>query len=135
MHKYDGKRVAKAITRGRAAARILGLVMASMAVAGSAQAGVALSATIIGLSISSATNLQGQSGFVIVYLSGTESNPPGCQTSSIPAFAVNAGTTAGAAIIAQLIATQAQGRAISVTGTGECTLTPGIEDLYSTTVN
>lgn len=115
--------------------RIAAAAIAMMVAAGSAQAGSVSGETIIGLSISTATNFQGQSGFVVVYLSGTESNRPGCASGGYPAFAINAGTTAGAAVIAQLIATQAQGRSISITGTGACTLTPGIEDLYSTTVN
>jgi len=121
--------------RTATSSRIALAAIAMMAAAGSAQAGYVTAQTIIGLSISTATNLQGQSGFVVVYLSGTETGRPGCQTGGIAAFAINAGTTAGAAVIAQLIATQTQGRAISITGTGACTLTPGIEDLYSTTVN
>jgi hypothetical protein len=114
---------------------IAAAMISMMVAAGSAQAGVITAETIIGLSISTATNFQGQSGFVVVYLSGTETNKPACDTGSYASFAINAGTTAGAAVIAQLIATQAQGRTISITGTGTCTLTPGVEDLYSTTVN
>lgn len=106
---------------------IAGLCMGLIAGMTEANAGSVISTTITQVSSFGSTNLKGQSGTFMVYVSMPIAGAPACAT--VSRFAVNPGTDAGRAQIATILAAQATGRSVALYGLGVCDLWGDTESL------
>lgn len=96
-------------------AAMLGIAIASPAMAGSAGRGLV-------------TNLVVSNVNVITFLVSPRASPPSCQSSTDPnRFAISTTTDTGKAMIALVYSAQARGKQIFVGGTGDCSTWAGME--------
>ena len=98
----------------------------------SAATGFVDQATIVNLQAVTQPNLSGQPGAYFVYIN-LPPGGPSCATygQTSKRFVVNPNTEAGMSVIATLLAAQASGRNIQVTGSGLCDIWSDTESIVS----